>query len=126
MPDSIRRRKAAIFQALGHPTRIAILELLEAGELTAGTLLKELSRSDPAAAQANVSQHLAVLRSQQIVKTRKAGNQVFYSVRDPVIHEVLALLRRYLQTHLNELLSELETSPDLASDPEDRLQEARG
>ena len=118
MPESIRRRKAAIFQALGHPTRNAILELLENGELSAGALLKELSRGDPTAAQANLSQHLAVLRSQQIVKTRKAGNQVFYSVRDPVILEVLILLRSYLQTHLNELLSEL--------DPQDTLQEAAG
>lgn len=118
MPESIRRRKAAIFQALGHPTRIAILELLENGELSAGALLKELSRADQAAAQANVSQHLAVLRCQQIVKTRKSGNQVFYSVRDPVILEVLILLRRYLQTHLDELLSEL--------DPESNLQEAAG
>ena len=118
VPESIRRRKAAIFQALGHPTRIAILELLENGELSAGALIKELSRGDQAAAQANVSQHLAVLRSQQIVKTRKSGNQVFYSVRDPVILEVLILLRRYLQTHLSELLSEL--------DPEGNLQEAAG
>ena len=118
MPDPIRHRKAAIFQALGHPTRIAILELLETGELSAGALIKELSRGDQAAAQANVSQHLAVLRSQQIVKTRKAGNQVFYAVRDPVILEVLVLLRSYLQTHLNELLSEL--------DPEGNLQEAAG
>ena len=86
---------------------LAILELLENGELSAGGLLKELSRGDPTAAQANLSQHLAVLRSQQIVKTRKAGNQVFYSVRDPVILKVLALLRRYLEKHLNEMLSDL-------------------
>jgi DNA-binding transcriptional ArsR family regulator len=122
LTDSIRRRKAAIFQALGHPTRIAILELLEAGELSAGALIKELSRGDQAAAQANVSQHLAVLRSQQVVKTRKSGNQVFYAVRDPVILEVLVLLRRYLQTHLNELLTELESG----AEAEPSLQEAAG
>lgn len=124
MPESIRRRKAAIFQALGHPTRIAILELLENGELSAGELIRELSRGEQSAAQANVSQHLAVLRSQQIVKTRKAGNQVFYAVRDPVILEVLVLLRRYLLTHRNELLSELESEP--VSDPEPNPQEAAG
>ena len=38
--------------------------------------------------QANVSQHLAVLRSKQLVSNRKAGNQVFYSVRDPIIMKV--------------------------------------
>jgi DNA-binding transcriptional ArsR family regulator len=104
MPDSIRRRKAGIFQALGHPTRIAILELLDRGELSAGALIKDLGME-----QANVSQHLAVLRAQQIVVTRKAGNQVFYSVRDPVILKVLTLLRRYLQKHLKEMLTDLDT-----------------
>jgi ArsR family transcriptional regulator len=108
MPDSIRRLKAGIFQALGHPTRIAILELLDRGELSAGALIAELGIESPNIAQANVSQHLAVLRTQQIVVTRKAGNQVFYSVRDPVILKVLALLRRYLQKHLNEMLTDLD------------------
>ena len=103
MPDSIRRLKASIFQALGHPTRIAILELLDRGEVSAGALIKELGME-----QANISQHLAVLRAQQIVLTRKAGNQVFYSVRDPVILKVLALLRRYLQKHLKETLNDLD------------------
>jgi DNA-binding transcriptional ArsR family regulator len=104
MPDSIRRLKAGIFQALGHPTRIAILELLDRGELSAGALIIELGME-----QANVSQHLSVLRAQQIVLTRKAGNQVFYSVRDPVILKVLALLRRYLEKHLNDTLSDLDS-----------------
>jgi DNA-binding transcriptional ArsR family regulator len=103
LPDSIRRLKASIFQALGHPTRIAILELLDRGEVSAGALIKELGME-----QANVSQHLAVLRAQQIVVTRKSSNQVFYSVRDPVILKVLALLRRYLQKHLKETLNDLD------------------
>jgi len=41
-----------------------------------------------------------------------------------VILEVLVLLRRYLQTHLNELLADLETAPEPASDPESKLEEA--
>jgi DNA-binding transcriptional ArsR family regulator len=110
VPDSIRRRKAALFQALGHPTRIAILEMLDRGEISAGALIKELGME-----QANISQHLAVLRAQQIVTTRKAGNQVFYSVRDPVILKVLALMRRYLQKHLNEMLSDLDSEFETAA-----------
>ncbi len=97
MPDSLRRFKADIFQALAHPTRIAIIELLENGELSAGELMGKLGME-----QANVSQHLAVLRAKLIVVNRKAGNQVFYSVRDPIIIEVLALMRRYFQKHLKE------------------------
>jgi ArsR family transcriptional regulator len=103
MPDSLRRFKADIFQALAHPTRIAIIELLGKRELSAGDLIAELGME-----QANVSQHLAVLRSKQLVVNRKAGNQVFYSVRDPILLKVLALMRTYFQKHLTEALSMLE------------------
>ena len=109
MPDSLRRFKADIFQALAHPTRIAIIELLRDGELSAGELMGKLGME-----QANVSQHLAVLRAKLIVANRKAGNQVFYSVRDPIITEVLALMRRYFQKHLKEaqgLLNEMDDKP---------------
>jgi DNA-binding transcriptional ArsR family regulator len=103
MPDSLRRFKADIFQALAHPTRIAILELLGKGEVSAGELVELLGME-----QANVSQHLAVLRSKQLVTNRKAANQVFYSVRDPILLEVLALMRSYFQKHLSEALAMLE------------------
>jgi DNA-binding transcriptional ArsR family regulator len=103
MPDSLRRFKADIFQALAHPTRIAILELLSAGELSAGTLIEKLGME-----QATVSQHLAVLRAKQLVLNRKVGNQVFYSVRDPIIVEVLNLMRTYFHAHLKEALGMLD------------------
>jgi len=109
MQDSLRRFKADIFQALAHPTRIAIIELLEGGELSAGELIGKLGME-----QANVSQHLAVLRSKQLVVHRKVGNQVFYSVRDPIIIKVLALMRRYFQKHLKEaleLLNRMDSTP---------------
>jgi ArsR family transcriptional regulator len=107
LPESLRRFKADIFQALAHPTRIAILELLDGGELSAGDLIAKLGIE-----QANASQHLSVLRTKQLVVNRKAGNQVFYSVRDPILNKVLALMRRYFQRHLKEslqLLDELDS-----------------
>lgn len=107
MPEALRRFKADIFQALAHPTRIAIIELLGEGELSAGDLIAKLDME-----QANVSQHLTVLRAKRLVVNRKEGNQVFYSVRDPIINKVLALMRRYFQKHLKEsleLLDELDT-----------------
>ncbi len=103
MPDSLRRFKAEIFQALAHPTRIAIIELLENGELSAGELIGKLGME-----QANVSQHLGVLRAKHLVVNRKVGNQVFYSVRDPIIIKVLALMRRYFQKNLKEALGLLD------------------
>jgi ArsR family transcriptional regulator len=103
MQDSLRRFKADIFQALAHPTRIAILEFLSGGELSAGVLIDKLGME-----QANVSQHLAVLRAKQLVTNRKLGNQVLYSVRDPIIIEVLALMRAYFHSHLKEALGMLD------------------
>jgi ArsR family transcriptional regulator len=108
MTDTVRQFKAELFQALAHPTRIAILEQLRDGELAAGAIIDRLGME-----QANVSQHLAILRAKQIVVTRKAGNQVFYSVRDQVIVEVLDLLKKYFHRQLSEvqtMLEEMETS----------------
>jgi DNA-binding transcriptional ArsR family regulator len=108
--ESLRRFKADIFQALAHPTRIAILEFLGKGELSAGALMEKLGME-----QANVSQHLSVLRSKRIVNNRKVGNQVFYSVRGPIVIKVLQLMKTYCQAHLKETLGMLdeleETSP---------------
>jgi ArsR family transcriptional regulator len=102
MQDALRQFKAEFFQALAHPTRIAIVEQLRDGELSAGTLIERLGIE-----QANVSQHLAVLRAKNILVNRKAGNQVFYSVRDPLIIEVLDLMRRYFHAHMSEVLATL-------------------
>ena len=72
MQDALRRFKADFFQALAHPTRIAIVELLRDGELSAGALIDRLGVE-----QANASQHLTVLRTKHILVNRKSGNQVF-------------------------------------------------
>jgi ArsR family transcriptional regulator len=103
MPDTLRQFKANIFQALAHPTRIAIVEVLRDGELPAGTIIERLGLE-----QANASQHFSILRAKQIVSSRKDGNQVFYSVRDPLLIEVLDIMRRYFQAHVEEAMSMLQ------------------
>jgi ArsR family transcriptional regulator len=109
MQDLLRSYKASIFQALAHPTRIAIVEALREGELGARALQDRLSVE-----QANLSQHLAILRTRQIVINRKEGNQVFYSLRSPVLVEVLDIMRRYYHSHLSDavqMLGEIEAEP---------------
>jgi len=98
MPDRLHRYKAEIFQALAHPTRVAIVEALAGGELSAGQLIGRLGLE-----QANASQHLAVLRSKRVVETRRAGNQIYYSLRDPVLADVLSLLRDYFFSHFADI-----------------------
>ncbi len=102
MQNVLRSYKASLFQALSHPTRIAIVEVLREGELSAGTIQEQLGIE-----QANLSQHLAILRGRQIVVNRKEGNQVFYSLRSPVLLEVLDIMRRYFQANLTEAIQML-------------------
>ena len=71
-------------------------------ELSARTIQEKLGVE-----QANMSQHLAILRSRQIVVNRKDGNQVFYSIRNPVLVEVLDIMRRYFQTNLADAIQML-------------------
>jgi DNA-binding transcriptional ArsR family regulator len=99
MLDSLRRFKADIFQALAHPTRIAIVENLRRAEMSVGQICKKVGLE-----QANASQHLAVLRNKYIVATRKESNQIFYRLRDPRLAEVLETLRTYFLDHINETL----------------------
>lgn len=100
--EALRRFKAEVFQALAHPTRIHIVECLRAGELPVSAILEQTG-VEPA----NMSQHLAVLRSRQLVLNRKEGNQVFYSLRDPLLIEVLDTMRAYFLAHLQDALAML-------------------
>jgi DNA-binding transcriptional ArsR family regulator len=99
MLEPMRRFKAEVFQALAHPTRVAIVECLVLGELSVGQLCKKVGVE-----QANASQHLAILRNKHIVQTRKAGNQTFYRLRDPAFGKVLAALREYFLDHVVETM----------------------
>ena len=102
MQDIIRQFKADLFQALAHPTRIAIVEQLRNGELSAGALIERLGIE-----QANASQHLAVLRAKNILVNRRSGNQVFYSLRDPLLIQVLDIMRQYFHKHMSEVVATL-------------------
>jgi len=100
--DALRRFKAGVFQSLGHPTRIHIVEVLRDGEQPVGAILAKVG-GEPA----NLSQHLAVLRSKRLVQTRKEANLVFYRLSDPLLVEVLDIMRRYFLSHLEESLAML-------------------
>jgi ArsR family transcriptional regulator len=100
--DALRRFKAEVFRVLAHPTRIHIVECLRDGELSVSAILERVG-VEPA----NLSQHLSLLRSKNLVSAKKEGNQVFYSLRDPLLIEVLDTMRRYFQAHLEEALAML-------------------
>jgi ArsR family transcriptional regulator len=112
MSSAIRRLKADILQAVAHPTRIAIVEELLRGEACAGALTARLGLD-----QANASQHLAILKTRQIVSHRREGSQVFYTLRDPAMHEVFDLLQRMCKRRLEETRNLLEEMGEDQSSP---------
>ena len=100
--DDLRRFKAGIFKVLAHPTRIHIVEILRSGEFSVGAILERV-KVEPA----NLSQHLSVLRHSHLVVTRKDGNQVLYSLRDPLLVEVLDAMRKYFQKYFEDSIAML-------------------
>ncbi|HWD92620.1 MAG TPA: metalloregulator ArsR/SmtB family transcription factor [Verrucomicrobiae bacterium] len=98
----LRKFKAGIFKVLAHPTRIHVIEILREGELSVGAILEQV-KVEPA----NLSQHLSVLRQSHLVITRKDGNQVLYSLRDPLLIDVLDAMRKYFQRHFEDSIAML-------------------
>jgi DNA-binding transcriptional ArsR family regulator len=96
-PSSLQTFKAEFFKALGHPVRIRILEVLIKGERSVQDLQDALRLEQPI-----VSQQLAMLRAKNIVKARKEGTTVWYTVRVPLMGELLAIARRIFDSQLND------------------------
>ncbi|MBI4787004.1 MAG: helix-turn-helix transcriptional regulator [Chloroflexi bacterium] len=75
---------AAVAQALAHPVRLRILELLRNEGAYVMHLTTVLGRP-----QANISQHLAILRDAGLVTDEREGMTVVYRVRDPQVFELM-------------------------------------
>jgi ArsR family transcriptional regulator len=80
--------KAELFKALGHPTRIRILEQLRNGEQTVSELQAGLVVD-----LSSVSQQLAVLRNRSLIIGRKQGTSVYYRVVDERVFDLLDIAR---------------------------------
>ena len=72
------------FKSLGDPTRLRILALLFEGERGVGDLAEHLDVS-----QSAVSHQLRILRAFDIVRYRKEGREVFYSLADDHVRDIL-------------------------------------
>src|SRR5438105_13978085 len=97
--------KAQFFRALAHPARIRMLEILVRGGRTVQELQEALTLDQPI-----VSQQLAVLRNQGIVSAQKEGSSVRYTLRDPLVADLLDVARRIFDNRLGSstgLLREL-------------------
>ena len=93
MPETLQDFKAELFRTLASPARVRILEELRAqGTLTVSDLQQRLGMD-----ASNVSQHLAILRARSVVVGRREGNNVRYSIAEPVICELLDATRKIFE-----------------------------
>ena len=89
--------QSEICKILSNPKRLEILHELRSGEKTVGELA-----SSTALKQANVSQHLALMRHRMIVVERRVGNTVFYRISDRRINEACDIMQQVLLTQAGE------------------------
>ena len=79
-------------KTLANDKRQMILGALRGDELSVGVLVERTGIS-----QANLSQHLAIMRSHGVVRTRKEGTRVFYSISNPKLIQAFDLITEVMQ-----------------------------
>ena len=80
-------KAAALLKALANEKRLLIVCLLVKGEKNVGDLESQVGLS-----QSALSQHLARLRRDGIVETRREAQTIYYSIKDPAVSKVLDCL----------------------------------
>lgn len=99
-----------VSRALGSPARLELLDLAAQGEKAVETLARQAGLSVK-----NTSAHLRALREAALVSARREGTHVYYSLADPVVHDLLAALQEASRRRLpevREIVREHFTSPD--------------
>lgn len=99
---AVYRMQSDFCRALTNPIRLEILHLLGEGERTV-TALATLTKLR----QANVSQHLAVMRRSRVIKERREGNNVYYSLANAKITEACGMIRCIMT---EQLIKEFQTA----------------
>ena len=82
-------KAARVIKALANEKRLKVLYYIADEELSVGKIEKLVGLS-----QSALSQHLAVLRAENLVKTRREAQTIFYEIKDNKVREILKLLQK--------------------------------
>ncbi len=88
MNDEDVKDVAALLKTMSHPIRLKILCLLQEKEMAVGDIREEVKTTN-----ANVSQHLSILRNHGIVCSRKDANFIYNRIDDERVLELIARMR---------------------------------
>lgn len=96
-------------KTLANDKRQMILGALRADELSVGQLVERTGIQ-----QANLSQHLSIMRSHGVVNTRRDGTRVYYSISNPKLIQAFDLITEVMQEMVGDR-AECATPPDPAA-----------
>ncbi len=88
MQDEQIKTTAALLKTMSHPIRLKILCLLQEEEMTVGAIREVVETTD-----ANVSQHLSILRHQGMIAFRKEANFIYNRIADPRVSALIEQMR---------------------------------
>ena len=75
------------WSALADPTRREILQLLRKGDMNAGDIAAKFDMTKP-----SISHHLNILKQAELVKAKKAGQNMIYSLNTSVLEDMMAMI----------------------------------
>lgn len=97
---------AEICKTFSNPIRLEILHLLRNGEATVSQLVKKTGYS-----QANISQHLSIMKNKGIVQSTRRGKNVHYRLTSPKITQAFDLIRQLLSERLEKDTKTIRAKP---------------
>ena len=89
--------RAKIIKAMGHPTRLFLVDVLSKGERSVLDLTKMVGDD-----VSTISKHLSVLKGSGIVVDEKRGSQVFYSLRVPCVLNFFSCVESVIKTNMKD------------------------
>ena len=95
MDKELYKLHAEICKTLSNPTRLEILNLLRDKELSVSNLINKTKLS-----QANISQHLSIMKAKGIVDSRREGNQIYYKIVNKKIVKAFDIMREVMSEKL--------------------------
>jgi len=97
MDKKIYMMHAEMCKVFTSPVRLELLDILRNGKKSVSELVQLIGLN-----QANISQHLQIMKDKGIVKTEKKGNYVFYSIVNPKVSKAFGIMKEIMMDQLAE------------------------
>ena len=104
----VMEKHAALCKVLGHTARLMMMEFIEVGEKSVGEIAEGVGLSI-----STTSQHLRLLRQNNVVVARRDGQTIYYSLRHPELLQACRLIRKVI---LEDMIRSGEVAESMGSD----------